>query len=139
MPLSIRIDLADDSAAPVVTVTASKAIAGKRKASVSFALNFDPSKPTAQPKRRDGESDEAYAARCSTYHPHTVDVPPEFAEGLTERLREILDAVRDVGEHYADRAAAEQLLAAVGKAMPGVKSIKVGGSLSPKSNLKTGG
>lgn len=135
MPLSLRIDF-PAGGKPVVTVTAAAPF-GDNQARVQFGLNFDPANPTPQPKRREGESDEAYAERVGKILPHTLDVAPELLEGLPERCGEILEAVREVCEHYAAQAAAAHTLAAKGKAPPGVKQIKVGGTLAPKGTTDT--
>lgn len=132
---TLRIDYDDDTKAIVVTAGASAPF-GDSAARVAFLLNFDPANPTPKIKRREGESDDAYLARVGKHIPAVLDLDPAYAAGIAERCAEIVDAVRDVGAHYAALAVAAHTLSAQGKAPPGVKAAKVGGALDPTGGAK---
>jgi hypothetical protein len=133
---TLRIDYDDTTKALVVTAGASAPFAGDKAARVSFALNFDPAHPTPAIKRREGEDDAAYQVRVGKHIPAVLDLDPAYAAGLAERCAEIIEAVRDVGEHYSALAAAQHTLAAQGKAAPGVKAVAVGGALGATGGAK---
>lgn len=132
---TLRIDYDDATKAIAVTAGASAPF-GDSAARVAFTLNFDPANPTPPIKRREGESDAAYLARVGKHIPAVLDLAPAFAAGIAERCAEIIDAVRDVGEHYAALAAAQHTLAAQGKAAPSVKAVAVGGALGATGGAK---
>lgn len=132
---TLRIDYDDDTKAIVVTAGAAAPF-GDSAARVSFRLNFDPENPTPPVKRREGEDDAAYLARVGKHIPAVLDLVPDYAAGVAERCAAIIDAVRDVGEHYAALAVAAHTLAAQGKAAPGVKVAKVGGALKAAGDAK---
>lgn len=95
-------------------------------ARVGFDLTTDPVEP---PKRRDGEADDAYAARCAKHLPAAVRVPAEYFAGLKERCEGIIEGLAEITAHHGQRAALEHALLAEGKAPAGVKQLKAGGAV----------
>lgn len=135
---SIRIDYAEGDELPTVTVTASCPFGKDQMARISFPINFDEGKPTPQPKQRKDETDEQYSARLTQINPTAIDLPVAYASGLTERLKEIIEAVSDIGNHFGTRAAATHTLSSQGKAPPGVKTLKIDRKLdAPITNTNT--
>lgn len=122
----LQITYDESTGTAAIAVAAYTSVPGGPAARVAFDLTTDPVPPI---KRREGESDDAYAARAAKHLPAAVQVPVEYFAGIAERCKDILEGLGDITAHHGQRAALEHALLAEGKTPPGVKQLKVGGSL----------